>query len=269
MIPKPLLRIAQRFYRAIVSGHKLNVAAFTASELARNPRYADPKCLTQHEFKVFSQGGEDGIIAEIFRRIGTTNQTFVEVGVEDGLECNTACLLAQGWSGLWIEGSVRCGERIRTRFATLMEKAQLRLENRMISPADLDALIQSHALPEEPDLLSIDVDSIDYWLWQGLKRSRPRVVVIEYNAHVPAHISWWQPLEKPRAFDFPGVGASLKALELLGQEKGYQLVGCGFTGCNAFFVRSDLAKDLFLRPATAEQHFEPLRDFLIQPHVVE
>lgn len=269
MIPKPLLRTARRLYRAIVSNHKLDVAAFIATEQQRNPRYADPKCLTKHEFKAFSQGGEDGIIAEIFRRIGMTNRTFLEVGVEDGLECNTACLLAQGWTGLWVEGSARCGDRIRARFSSLLESQQLRLENRMIGPGDLDALIQANALPQDLDLLSIDVDSIEFWLWQGLKQARPRVLVIEYNAHVPAHVSWTQPQDKPRKFDFPGVGASLKALELLGLEKGYELVGCGFTGCNAFFVRTDLAGDHFLRPSTAEQHFEPLRDFLIQAHEVE
>ena len=77
------------------------------------------------------------------------------------------------------------------------------------------------------------------------------------------------PPESGEAALFPGGGASLKALEKLGREKGYTLVGCGFTGCNAFWVRSDLVGSLFCPEATAEHHFEPLRVFLIEPHHVD
>ena len=54
---------------------------------------------------IYSQAGEDGIIAEIFRRIGTTTKDFVEFGSGNGRENNTVSLLTtQGWKGLWIEG---------------------------------------------------------------------------------------------------------------------------------------------------------------------
>ena len=66
-------------------------------------RYSDDKRLEPAGYKVFSQGDEDGVIAEIFRRIGTTDRRFVEFGCGDGLENNTAYLLFQGWSGLWLE----------------------------------------------------------------------------------------------------------------------------------------------------------------------
>src|SRR4051794_8329699 len=71
--------------------------------LLRDAKYGDPKRLEHFGYKVFSEGGEDGIIQEIFRRIGTTNKRFVEFGVSDGNQCNTHFLLYLGWSGLWIE----------------------------------------------------------------------------------------------------------------------------------------------------------------------
>jgi hypothetical protein len=40
---------------------------------------------------------------------------------------------------------------------------------------------------------------------------------------------------------------------------GYALVGCNFTGVNAFFVREDLCGDRFAQPFTAENHYEPTR----------
>jgi len=67
-------------------------------------RLDDPLYLDRFGYKVFSQNDEDGIIAEIFKRIGVTNKRFVEFGVENGLESNSHLLLHSGWSGLWIEG---------------------------------------------------------------------------------------------------------------------------------------------------------------------
>src|SRR5476649_1423161 len=71
--------------------------------LARG-RYSDPLSLARFQAQVYSQNGEDGMIAEIFRRIGCESKFFVEIGIEDGLQNNTRFLLEQGWQGVWIEG---------------------------------------------------------------------------------------------------------------------------------------------------------------------
>ena len=62
-------------------------------QLLSEPRYADPRRLERFAYKVFSDGGEDGTIQEIFRRIGTGNKRFVEFGVAAGNENNTHFLL--------------------------------------------------------------------------------------------------------------------------------------------------------------------------------
>ncbi len=268
MILKKLKRFAALLYRSITVSNRTQRQDFIATHLHGNARYADPLRLNRHEFSVFSQGGEDGIIAEIFRRIGIVSRSFVEVGLEDGKECNTHLLLSQGWTGLWVEGSQRCGGLIRQHFEQVLKSGQLRLENRFISAADMDSLIAGAQLQDEFDLLSIDVDGIDYQLWQAVTKFRPRVVVVEYNGLIPPAIDWVPP-ESGEAWRYPGVGASLKALERLGREKGYVLVGCGFSGCNAFWVRSDLVGSLFCPEATSEHHFEPLRVFLVEPHCVD
>jgi hypothetical protein len=94
---------------------QMNLQRFWAETLAQ-PRYADPKRLLRHGFKVYSQHDEDGIIQEIFRRVGTTSRTFVEFGVETGAECNTTKLLIEGWRGLWIEASAPSCQRIASLF---------------------------------------------------------------------------------------------------------------------------------------------------------
>src|SRR5262245_9378792 len=90
--------------------------------------YNSPQRLERHGFRTFSQNDEDGILQEIFRRIGTANRTFVEFGVQDGLESNTRLLLYQGWRGLWIEADERASRKARDFFAQELAAGQLQLQ---------------------------------------------------------------------------------------------------------------------------------------------
>lgn len=226
------------------------------AQIAETPRYQDPKRLLASGYKVFSQNQEDGMIAEVFRRIGTTSKRFIEFGVEDGLECNSAYLLTQGWSGAWIEGSAPQAARAAASFAPY----QIEVVNKYITVENADALISELARSQELDLLSIDIDTIDYWIWQAIRTVKPRLVVIEYNASWPPHIRKTVAHDPTMEWDGSNFsGASLGALEALGREKGYALVGCSLAGVNAFFVREDLVGEAFCTPFTAENHYEPPR----------
>lgn len=233
------------------------------NHLTNNPKYSEPKKLNKYEFKAYSQSGEDGIIQEIFRRIGATNQYFVEFGVGVGLENNTAFLLTSGWQGLWIEGSDQYCKRIKEKFTDILNNRQLTLINNFVDAENIEFLFKQGNVPEELDLLSIDIDGNDYWIWKVINQYRPRVVIMEYNAVYPPQVSWTIQYNPNHRWDYSSyMGASLLALEKLGTYKGYKLVGCSFTGINAFFVRDDLVNDQFLEPYTAENHYEPARYFL-------
>ena len=230
-------------------------------ELLSRPRNADPKRLLKYGRKVYSQNDEDGILQEIFRRIGTTGRSFVELGVDKGVECNTAKLLVEGWRGTWIEGSQEKTNFIAANFADFIKEGRLRLVTAMISAENINDHVSCGPDPEL-DLLSIDIDGNDYWVWKALEAVRPRVVVIEYNAILPPPMSLVVPYDTNRVWDGSNYyGASLEALVRLGKDKGYRLVGCCLMGVNAFFVREDLCGDHFFEPATAEEHFEPARHF--------
>src|ERR1700740_3619408 len=103
-VMRELRRSAAALEGLVFGQYHLQRAMMTDYEerLLSLPRYADPRNLNRHEFQVFSQFGEDGIIAEIFRRVGTVNRTFLEIGIGDGLQNNTTFLLFQGWRGFWI-----------------------------------------------------------------------------------------------------------------------------------------------------------------------
>lgn len=228
-------------------------------------RYADPRHLAHHEHRVYSQNGEDGIIAEIFRRIGTEHRTFVEIGVGDGRENNTALLLAAGWSGVWLEGDKKCARAIREHFARQLTDGRLKLMESFITTENIHELLARAPAPPKIDLLSIDIDRNTYYIWEALPELRPRVVVVEYNATMPPHLDWKVEYRADRWFDGSFYyGAGLKTYELLGKKLGYSLVGCDLCGVNAFFVRDDLLGDKFVGPFTAENHYEPPRYWLIR-----
>lgn len=232
-------------------------------ELLRSQRYAGPRNLNRHEFQVFSQFGEDGIIAEIFRRIGTTDRKFLEIGIGDGLQNNTAFLLHQGWSGWWVDANPFSIRAARTRLADAIAVGRLGLREELVTAENVRELVASLGIPTEFDCFSLDIDRNTYYVWEALSALRPRLAVVEYNPAIPAGIDW--KVAYDAGLSWKGTihyGASLKSLEVLGRNLGYSLVGCGIAGVNAFFVRDDLVGELFEPPFTAERHYEPFRPFL-------
>lgn len=228
--------------------------------LLADPAYADPKRLERHGWKCYSQHDEDGILAEIFRRIGVARKTFVEFGVGDGLENNTAWLLAQGWRGLWMDGDEENARAIAFGFAPLIARGVLQFRREFITRENVDGLIAAAGLGAEIDLLSIDVDGNDAYLWEAIACVKPRVVAIEYNAKFPPPAAWriaYNPAHRWNSDDY--VGASLAALDQVARAKGYRLVGCNLVGVNAFFVREDLAGSHFAAPADPAHLYQPAR----------
>ncbi len=187
------------------------------------------------ERKEFSQNGEDGIIHAIFAMIGTTNKYFVEFGVEDGIECNTHYLSTyKGWKGLLMDGS--------------NENPYLNLHKEFITAENIEELFKKYDVPSEPDLLSIDIDGNDYWIWKAITQYKPRVVIMEYNACFPWNESKTIPYKSDFQWDKTDYyGATLQAMVKLGNEKGYTLVATDRNGVNAFFVRNDALRGIHVR----------------------
>jgi predicted O-methyltransferase YrrM len=212
-----------------------------------------------YEFSQYSQNGEDGLLLHLLAKVGTATHFMVEIGTEDGRECNSANLVLNfGWRALLVEMNAAAVSRGSAYFARCGVAERLQFINARALPESINALLAEQQVPTEIDVLSIDIDSHDYWLWQALEGFKPRVVVIEYNASFgperavtvpyPAQ-SMNQPLHRYYH------GASLAALCRLGIRKGYVLVGCDSRGVNSFFVRRDLAAAAALTPVSPQQAF--------------
>lgn len=215
--------------------------------------------LNAYEARYYSQNGEDGIIAEIFRRIGTTNKFFAEIGVEDGSECNTANLLRhEDWSGILVEGESERAQRLRERFRQFPRVKTVRA---YVTVANVVDLFEAAEVPDEPDLLSVDVDGNDYWILQRLLgRYRPRVVIAETNPFYPPPALFVMPYNAEHRWDDTTYfGASLSSMVDLLAKSGYAFVAVECNVVNAFFVRRDEFPKLGFPEAKPEEvyHFTP------------
>ena len=204
--------------------------------------------LHRHEARITSQNGEDGILGAIFETIGTTNRHAIEFGAGVGaVECNSRRLVDEhGWTATWIDGADQpIGSPVHRSIVTV--------EN-------IERLFDALGAPAHPDLLSIDIDSNDYWVLDAIPpRYTPRVLVVEYNASLG-------PTDRLTIAYDPGFvwevndhfGASLAALAAAADRRDLGLVGCDSRGVNAFFVaRAVLATIETFAELTPEDGFVP------------
>ena len=220
--------------------------------------------INAYEFSVYSQNGEDGVILSLLSRIGVETRYIVEIGTEDGRECNSANLILNfGWRGCLFEANKKSSDSARAYFSDCLgaNSDRVRLINATVSPDNINQLLRSHDVPVRIDVLSMDIDSYEYWVWQAIDYVIPRLVVIEYNASFGPERAVTIPYGSPEKPETQGIeyyhGASLTALERLGKQKGYVLLGCESKGVNAFFVRRELAVEAGLKSVLPEQAFRP------------
>jgi hypothetical protein len=197
--------------------------------------------INRFERRIYSQNGEDGILQYIFHKIGATNKFFVEVGAGDGIQCNTRFLKRLGWEGLQIDAY-----------------EQGDIKKHFVSTENVETILKRYKVPFDLDLLSIDIDGNDYWIWQAIVSYKPRVVMIEYNAMLGDKKSLVMPYNKRHNWNGSDYfGASLSALARLAKKKGYVLVGTNKTGVNAFFVERSLAGKHFLNGEVRQFYHAP------------
>jgi hypothetical protein len=234
---------------------KVLVGTLLSHAVAAKQGYAS---LAELEFKVFSQFGDDGIIQYLTATLALPHRTFVEFGVEDYSESCTRFLLQKdNWSGFVMDGSDECIGRLRR--APFFWKHDLEAAVAFVTRDNVSTLLREHTGRwGGVDLLHIDLDGNDYWVWQAIDLA-PAIVIVEYNSTFGID----RAITIPYASDFRHAqahhshlywGASLRALHALAQQKGYAFIGCNSAGNNAYFVRGDATNDK-LAAVSLEQGF--------------
>lgn len=201
-------------------------------------------------FRVFSQFEEDGKLLFIFSQIGFRYGTFIEIGADDGLNSNCANLaLNFQWHGLFVDArsrSISRGKYFYRRYPNPFGYKP-KFVCAKVTRENINTLIGQAGFQGEIDLLSIDIDGNDYWIWDALTIVSPRVVVIE------THINFGMRdvvVPYDAEYEYPGVhpdyhGASPKAMVRLGQKKGYRLIGANLLGFNFIFLKNEEGAEIF------------------------
>jgi hypothetical protein len=200
--------------------------------------------LSDAEFRVYSQWGEDGILEWLLQRLPISSPAFVEFGVENYSEANTRFLLVnRNWKGLIMDGSAEHMQAVRSK--DIYWRHDLTALCAFIDRQNINALIAKSGFSGRIGVLSVDIDGNDYWVWQAIDVVDADIVICEYNAV----FGDLYPITIPYRPDFHRTtahssnlywGASIAALRFLARQKGYELAGSNKAGTNAFFVREDL-----------------------------
>jgi hypothetical protein len=246
---KPLLRddrFSQRSDTELQIQLKLMYCSLTESGRRLPP-------ISDVGFKVFSQTDEDGILLYIFSIIGALNKKCVEICAGNGIECNTANLIINhGWSGLLVDGNeslVNIGQEFYKKNPHTRIYPPTFIHS-WITRDNVNNVIGGNGFEGPIDLLSVDMDGVDYWIWEAIEIIQPRVVVVEYQDIIGPDKALTVPYKDEFTSSkysitagFPDFcGASLGAFVKLGRRKGYRLIGCNRYGYNAFFIRDSIGE---------------------------
>ncbi len=228
-------------------------------------------------YKVFSQYEEDGLLAFIFAVIGTTNKTFIDIGSNDGVNSNCANFAINfGWHGLFIDNdktAIKRGVNFYRKYPDPWS-FKPRFLYMKVTRENINEAIANEGFKGPVDLISIDIDGNDYWIWDAITIVMPRVVIIEakveygFNNIVVPYDAGYSHLHKNPLYN----GASPVAFNNLAKRKGYRLVGANSYGHNMIFVQNDLADDYLPEVTVASilnhpSAIESFKDFDLVKHL--
>lgn len=241
--------------------------ALIRDEYVRDSAFSSPHNLISRRFVLHSQNEEDGITLALLKIAGVASRRFIEIGC--GAKGGNSAVLAFefDWGGLMVDANPTHVAGLGMLLGT---RPDVTLTCASVSSSNINTLLRDHGITGEVDLLSIDVDSYDYWLLDAMNVCSPRLIIVEYNALFGPERAVTLP-DTPRPTKVPKgyFGASLAALEKLARQKGYRLVVCEPSGMNAFFLRNDLAPEL--KGVTAAEGFRVALDrrALVDPRPVD
>ena len=205
--------------------------------------------LSDTGFRVYSQFEEDGILLYIFAAIGVEHKTFIDIGSGDGINSNCANFAVNfGWRGLFVDGNPMNIERGKNYYAGNPDTVLYppTFVQAFIQAENINELIQDNGFAGGVDLMSIDIDGNDYWIWDALTVVEPRVVIIETHIEFGMN-SIVVPYDKD--YRYPGKhpdyhGASPVAMEKLARKKGYRLVGANDYGFNTIYIKNGIGENI-------------------------
>jgi hypothetical protein len=200
-------------------------------------------------FRSFSEFEEDGILLYLFSLVSPVHRTCVEICAGNGRQCMTANLIVNhGWWGHLFDGDERNVLEGKRFFANHKDTflCPPTFTQAWVTAENVNDLILAAGVAGRVDLLSLDIDGMDYWVWKAISVIEPTVVVCETHNVVPSGRAVTVPYDPAFVSSSEHYrGASLGAMCHLGRQKGYRLVGMHRFGFNAFFMKNGVGEEYF------------------------
>ena len=203
--------------------------------------------LSDYEWKIYSQWGEDGIIDFLVSEVSIVNKTFIEFGVESFSESNCKYLLMKSdWNGFVIDSSQKNIKKLKNSY--YFWKYDLQTFVAFIDINNINELLIKSGFERDLGILSIDIDGNDYHILNKIDCFDPRIIICEFNPvfgndrkiTVPYDPKFYRTKKHYSNLYF---GASINALRSLLTKQDYTLVGTGMQGGNAYFIKNSLMTD--------------------------
>lgn len=204
------------------------------------PKYQSLKNMSDLDYKVFSQNGEDGIIDYLLFSLGIINPKFIEIGIGNYEESNTRYLFETTSSkGLIID----CIKNLKAKVSksTKLWKGDLKIVEEFVDSENFNKILEENFFNKEIDLFSLDIDGIDYWVLKKIPENFSKIIIVEYNSSFGHKHEVTVPNIKRfdrTKYHYSNLcfGASLKAIINLLEKKNYTFIGTNISKLNAFFI---------------------------------
>ena len=131
--------------------------------------------INKYEYKKTSQNNEDGIFDYLINKLELKKLNFIEIGF-DYYENNSINFLKKTNKGLFIDSSydkILIFKKITSFF---YKKKKIYFKNCFVNKDNINEIVSEYfSNKEEIDILSIDVDGVDYYILKNLK-ARPKIL---------------------------------------------------------------------------------------------
>lgn len=222
----------------------------TSHILNMRKNYNSIKNLSEIDFKVFSQNGEDGILDYLLFSLKVEKPKFIEIGVGDYSESNTRFLFERtSCEGLIIDIIDNFENKVKKN--TKLWKGNLKILNKKITPSNFLSTLENSNFKEKIDLFSLDIDSYDYWVLKEIPKKFCKLIVVEFNPYFGGDLKITVPLDENfnrTSYHYSNLcfGASLRGIIELLKNKGFIFLGTNLFRNNAFFINQDFKDHLSL-----------------------
>ena len=201
-----------------------------------------------HPLNIFTKNNEDGILLSIIKEVSCDNKIFMDIGSNDCINSNCANLaFHHKWNGYFIDGNKQVLNRGKYIYEKHFPDARNLFEftHAIVSVENINKIIAQQVGSKKVDLLCIDLDGNDYFIWDAINVIDPKIVVVEVQVekgnseYIPENNCEFELYES----NVPK-GASPLSMVKLAHKKGYELVSVNKGAFNLFFVKKECMKNL-------------------------